>query len=367
MNDKKYHIIGIKVLYALCVFSFGFIIWSIIANAFFKGSMLLLLVGILGILALIIVKCFKLKSVDYILFKDEVRNMILVLAVSIIFVCLADYKLKQELFKFYLIFVIFAVLLLRETRDFLSNIRNKRSMRNSIFITIFMLFLSLDIVFKEVIKVVSILLGFLNYLLDFIATCIISVVAAILGALFSHLKFSQSSVKKIIEQGDGKVSSKTNAIKNPGNGFIYLDAVLKVIVFIIIALVIYFVIKYFLRGNDKKILKNSEDEVIQVENIGDNRNNKSMMKFFRKRLSNNDKIRLTYLKFERLTSELGIFKFYYTATELTDIVKKKLHSEEEANNISKIYNKTKFSNVNSDQNDVKAIEVAYKNIKKNLR
>ncbi|WP_026883725.1 hypothetical protein [Clostridium akagii] len=366
MNSKKAYIIEIKVLYDLCIFNFAFIIWSILTHILFVNFTILFYIGIVVILGLIVLKHFKYLSIDYDSFRCEVRNMLLILAVSIMVLFFSDLSFSNQIFKFYMGFIIFSVLLLRNTRDLLSNLNNKKSMRNSVFIAIFILFLSVDGVLREVLRAFYILLKFLNYIFDTVTPKIIYVIISILGALFNKIKIPQIKQSDMLSHLIGDAHSKTNITKNHQTGSIYVDFVIKIVLALLIVIIIYFIIIRFLKDNKKKIIYNNQDGIIEVENIIYDHKKKEKINVFMKGLSPNEKIKIIYLKFEKLTNKKGIFKFHHTATELSRAAKEKSHLVNELDHISEIYNKTKFSNVESDEIDFKAIEREYYKVKKSF-
>ncbi len=356
MNSKKKYTIEIKVLYDLCIFNFAFIIWSIATDVLFKDIRLLFFAGIVVIMALIILKHFKYLDIDYDSFKYEVRNMMLILGASIVFLFFSNSDLSQHLFKFYISFIIFAVLLLRNARDFLSNLNNKKSMRNSIFIAVFILFFSTDVVSKWLLNVFYVLLKFINYIFDFVIIKVMYVITTILAPIFEYIKFPKLKPSQLNNPVTANSLTKTNMMKNPETGSIYVEYFMKILLVLIIAVILYSVIKAFLKANKDRSLKSQVDEIIEIENITVVPKKKIKRNMFWKNLSPREKIKNIYLKFGRIAYKKGIFKSYYTATELVSAVKDNAHLEDVPEHISEIYNKTKFSNMEIDEKDVLAMD-----------
>lgn len=356
MNSKKKYTTEIKVLYDLCIFNFAFIIWSITDDVLFKDISSLFFVGVFVIITLIILKHFKYLDIDYDSFKYEVRNMMFFLGASIVFLFLASSDLSQQLFKFYLSFIIFAVLLLRNTRDFISNLNNKKSMRNSIFIAVFILFISTNLISKWLINLFYVLLKFINYIFDFLVIEILYVVTSILAPVFEWIKFPKLKPSRLTNPAAVDSHGKTNITKKPETGSIYVDYFIKILLVVIIGAIIYFVVKAFLKGSKKRNSKTQVDEIIEIENIFVAPKKKVKRNIFWKNLSPREKIKMIYLKFERATYKKGIFKPYYTSTQLVSAVKDKAHFMDAPEHISEIYNKTKFSNLEVDEEDVLSME-----------
>lgn len=368
MDNKKIYINEIKILYNLCIFIFLYIIFNLVIGTLFLNLLsfrkYFLCAFVIAFFIAFFIKPFESTYIDYSLFKEKIRNMLIILGVSIIFLFFADYNLSREIYKFYLGFIIFAVLLLRETRDFSSSLNSRKSMRNSILIALSMVLLSLDQVFNRFIAVFYMILKFVNYILDFFLIKLFYILGIIFNALFGNVKFpkiAKSMLDKMYNSNDG--NSKNNIITNTGKGSSYLDIGFRVLIALVI---VYFIFKIIFKVKNKRISGSHNGELIEVENIKEVGNKKRKRTVFNKKMSVNEKIKQIYLKFEILTSKKDIFKFYFTATELTNAVKKKVHFENELKNLSEIYNKIKFSNIQADEEDETIMKEAYHRIKKNM-
>lgn len=368
MENKKIYINEIKILYNLCIFTFLYIIFNIFIYTLFPNLVsfrkYFFCAFIIAFFIVFFIKPFDSSYIDYSTFKDKIKNMLLILGVSIIFLLFGDYNLRREIFKFYLGFIIFAVLLLRETRDFSSSLNSRKSMKNSILIALSMLVLSLDAVFKRVAAVLFIILKSVNYILDFFLIKLFYILGIIFNALFGNVKFpkiAQSIMDKMYNSNSD--SSKNNITANTGKGSGYLDIGIRIL---IISVIVYFVIKIIFKVRNRNVSNSHNGEVIEVESIREGSNRKIKRAVFNKNMSVNEKIRLIYLKFEMLTSKKGIFKLYFTATELTNAVQEKVHFGNGLKELREIYNKIKFSNIEADEQDEAVMKEAYRKIKKNM-
>ncbi|HEY5588047.1 MAG TPA: hypothetical protein VIK86_03720, partial [Candidatus Paceibacterota bacterium] len=286
----------------------------------------------------------------------------------------------NAMFRFHILYIIMIIILMREARRYVYDVKSKSSMFTNIIIGISVLTLSLDYANKIMAKLLDKLIKLFDMfvkLLSFILDIIVLLLTKILGGPMSWIseKLSQllmRSKNDFITKGSvmNKNSNSNKQLIDTNYVSTKIQPVLILFFKIIILLLILFAIYKFLsRFRSKTKIYNGfveEKERIVKKKIKVHWVKSIFNKIFQGNKSNRDKILYTYKGFEKITEEANIYKPYMTATQLKNVTKISVDNIDNLEDMTQVYNEAKFSLHPMTQEKVERVKKGHSNIKKQL-
>lgn len=323
---------------------------------------------------------YEKNSLDYYRLKDYVRKCIITMIVIAVVLLKIDIYQKQEILKFYIIYLASAVILLRKSRAYINNLNKKVSVKNDILITGALVIFCFDFVSNHVLKLISLILSFLGLALSYVAIPLeyllekfINLIYYLLGSnLRKMLKKLFKAIGQAVYKGStaNTKSTKVNYPKGKMSPTItptWISSILGILVIVLIAYIIY---KFMQRYADNKTMKISEgvfEEREKIKKNGRKKETKRIFDFFKRGKSVNDKMIYLFAKFEYITMQKGIFKNSMTADELVETTRGYLNTDNEIKILANTYNEAKFSGRNLHKNKFYSANKIYLKVIKLLR
>lgn len=336
---------------------------------FFKGQSLL--INTIFLLFMILLTYSMDKSpIEYSKYKQDInKSMIVLLLVWIISFTLGT-EFVNNIYKFHILYIIMIIILMRESRRYVYDVKGKNSMATNIVIAVAVLTLSLDYASKIVAELLNLLMKLASFILVIITNILTKIFGEPLGAISDKLK-ELILKRNIFNTGETVVNKKFS--EEPIFTEYKCIEVPPVIIFvfkiIILLVILYIIYKFISRFKSETKVYNGFVE--EKERIVRKSSKKHWVrdlfgKVFYGGGSNRDKILSTYKGFEKITAEVDIYKPYMTATQLKNVTKINVDNFENLEEMTQVYNEAKFSTHDMTQMQVEQVKKGHNNIKKQL-
>ena len=343
---------------------------SILASfIFFKGQTIFINT-IFFLFMILITYSLEDSPIDHLQYKQDVIKSMVVL----IFIWLVSFSLGVDfvnaMYRFHVLYIIMIIILMRETRRYVYDVKGKSSMVTNIIIGISVLTLSLDYASQIIAKLIDMLMNLASFILYIIISILTVVFGGPLGAISDKLKElilkrksfvpEQSAIEKNLNKQ--LTVTKYEGIKLP-------PAIILVLKILILLLILYILYKFLSRFRSKTKIYNGFVE--EKERIVRKKKKKRWVKdlfdkVFQGGGSNREKILYTYKGFEKITEEADIYKPYMTATQLKNVTKINVDNFENLEEMTTVYNEAKFSTHEMSEEQVQQVKKGHNNIKKQL-
>lgn len=322
--------------------------------------------GLFIIFTVMAARASEAEDINYDAYKGRGRQALLVILAMGAFLPFINIYLSGRILKFYIMFLISLILVMREARSYTYKMKDKKSFITNIMLCVFILILSFDKVFNLLSSLIKAAFHFINLGLTRFIDLIGIIIAKPMNFIMEYLKPVMNKASKNLNIKITDDVIKNNKVKPP-NPIIFPDWV-KTSLKILIAAVIFFIVykmilkyKYNGDGNSKDI-EEEREKIRKSTKVKKNLFEKFFKDVFVKRELKNQ-ILYVYRKFEEKTYAKGIFKKHMTASQLKNVSKAYLESHENINSITNIYNEAKFSSHDSEEEKVKTMKESYKKIK----
>lgn len=314
------------------------------------------------------------EDVNYDAYKARAKNTLILILFMGALLPLVDIALSKSILKFYIMYLISNVVVMREARSYYYKVRNPRSFTFNVFISVAILALSIDIVFEKLLIVIKYIMSIIGAA----ATALIDLIGLILAKplLYGIAKLKARLLKTM---GDSNISDMLNmqARKKGDAAFevawedstaqMWLYNVARIVVIIVVLIAVFAIVSKFvsLYGNKETALEEKREKIKREKS-----SRRSAITRFIKNLIKPGTIREqilnVYKKFEEKTFEKGIFKRPMTAKQLENITKAYVENTNGLNLMTDIYNKAKFSTHEVSESELKDIKESFDKVKKQL-
>lgn len=322
---------------------------------------------------LIFFKKLEDEQVDYELYKARVKTFIFTLIFLGAILPLVNRELASSILRFYLIYLVTAVIVLREVRRFSSKIANNKSLYVNLAIVFSVIFLSMDKVYNFLMLIFSSIWVGVDFALTKITMGIIYILTyiyIIIEPIFNYLTYLVKNGHKPLEpEIPPSEAMKMATEQYSANAYVILFiTLLKITIVIIILYLMY-------RAFDSYVNKSSNDKDGEIQKEKIVRENKRIKhsylsrfsKFFKGEGDFKSQVLNVYLKFEQKMSDKEIYKAHMTAGQLSTIAKTQIDDSEAINSITNIYNEAKFSKHVVSGENVKIAKLNYESVKEILK
>ena len=325
---------------------------------------------------LIFFRRFENEEINYELYKSIIQRFIYTLIFLGLVIPLLSKELAQEVFRFYLVYLISAIIVLRETRKYSSRISDKKSLVVNLAIVFSVLLISMDKIYNLVTMIFNYAWLKVNFALDkiimviaYIAMYLITKPFNFIAAFIQRLMTKYLVMKKPLVINDKKDLKGLPEIleKDSNNTFIFLFVlILKIIIVIIILYLIFKVFNIYVKKSSYDEGEVQKEKIFRIK-----RNNKQgklskLIKIFKGKMDLKVQILNVYLKFEKSMSDKEIYKIHMTAGQLSSMAKTQIDDIESINSITSIYNEAKFSNHEVSEKNAKMAKANYESLRKKI-
>jgi len=319
----------------------------------------------IGIAILIFLAEQEKEDINHEVYKNRMKVALFVLTVVGIVAPSLDKATAHWIFRYYILFLIFAILTLREARNYCNKIKNKKSTVTSLAIVVIGLIATTDFAFSLISKFYIYAMMAVKFMLSkasgLMSLPIFKPLRRIIDYIISRWRDAHYE-----PDGLGGPPHKT-VLHEPSPDHYGTDIVSAVVILILVVCMMRILADLYKRINNRgELVKGIEKEKIY------NRENKQIKdalanlinKIFRKEKTVRGQIIYIYGKFQNRMKLKDIFKPWMTATQLSNVAKVKIDDFEALDSIKTIYNEAKFSVHELPQENVQKIKDKYEEIKK---
>jgi hypothetical protein len=314
------------------------------------------------------------ETINYDIYRTRTRNGLILLIILGALLPLVDISLSKSILKFYIMFLVLSIVVLREARSYFYKVKSKRSFTVNMLMCLSILALSIEMVFEKILmagrmimNIINIVVnGFIELLSMLLAKPLMFIIENLRVLIIKNIGILNRTPISITESNLSKdpiTWEKAESLAVP----IWFNIVVKIFAVLIILILLYiFVMKVI---NIYGTIDNAaEEQREKIKKIDKKREG------FVRRLINNlivpsdirGQILSVYRRFEDKTYEKGIFKKYMTAKQLENVTKVHLENPEGLSSLTSIYNEAKFSQHQPTEQDVKAMKDGFSKVKKQL-
>lgn len=299
---------------------------------------------------------YEKNSLDYYSLKDYVKKCIITMIVIAVIIFNIDIYQKQEILKFYIVYLASAIILLRKSRAYINNLYKKSSARNDIFITIILVVFCFDFVSNKVLKLINLIFSIIGLILSYVAIPIeylfikfVNLIYYLIGPnLRKMLQKIFKALGKAIYEGSKKPANniKIDYSKEKISQTVNHTWISSVVGILVIAAIVYVVYKFVQGYAENKKVKISEgvfEEREKIKNYKRKKETKKIFRLLRRGKSINDRMIYLFAKFQYIALQKGLFKNSMTADELIKITREYLKADDEIKILAEAYNEAKFS------------------------
>jgi len=341
----------------------------LVSLIFFKGQTILINTIFL-LFMILIVYAMEDAPIDHSQYKEDITKSLVVL----VFIWFISFALGSDfvnaMYKFHILYIIMIIILMRETRRYVYDVKNNNSRVTNVIIGISVLALSLDYANKIIAEVLDMLMKLASFILVIITSVLTKIFGGLVGAVSEKLRELILKRKAFVPGQrviDGELKKQPPVTEYKG---IELPPMIIIAFKILILLLIFYMVYKFLSRFRSKT-KKYNGFVEEKERIVKKKKKKHWVKdllgkIFQGGGSNREKILYTYKGFEKITEEADIYKPYMTATQLKNVTKINVDNVDNLDVMTEVYNEAKFSKHEMTAEQVEQVKKGHNNIKKQL-
>jgi hypothetical protein len=308
------------------------------------------------------------ERIDYGAYSIKIKRSIYMLVAAGLLLFFADEQLRSNLLRFFIVFLIMGIWLLREVRNYTYRIY-ERSLWGNISIVLLVLALTMESVYKLIALVLGRILQGFNFIIDKLILFTAVLFVKCFGSIMEFLSYKLRNIKPqslnlspaLTEKKDTEIISQVVEI-NPvvRHGF-------KVFMILLTCYMAYRIIKKYrkLKVEEYSEIQESREKITQKSS--------SRVRFGFDKLK--DRFRTKDLKqqaldifkaFQVKTYKKDIFKEFMAAQELGELTGEKLHNMEDTKRLAELYNSSKFSRHEVNEHNVSEMKNIFNRIKDNV-
>lgn len=336
------------------------LIYSAIFYWFGSSENYFVLSFMLNLIYILIHNKFNEPNIDNYHYKSLGKILNIILVLSILFYgFLTPYEVSY-LFKAYIAYLISYILLLRESRRFSFKLYKKE---DNIITSLYVMFIIF--MFTTIGNRIAgiLILGIKKFLI-----ASMYVIATILYYTIGNLLFKirnlvgEKNTAPTVPKSISEVMN-TKELDAVYNIWFFILAY-SIIIILIIILLIYIFKKFRLRTIEKDGFVEIREKVENIPFI----KKRKRVSYGNNKDKNKNLIFVYYRKFLILVWKKGLYKNYMTSRQVKGMVRTEIsNKDEELTILSEVYNEAKFSNHNLNEEKVKNVENAYREVKKVLK
>jgi hypothetical protein len=349
---------------------FAVLVGALLTLAVSRG-MYFILNSIFIIFILYITDTIEHEDINYDAYKARGKSGLILILFLGALLPLLDISLSKSILKFYIMYLISNIIVMREARSYYYKIRNPRSLIVNVLISLSILGLSVDIISER-------LLGLIKYVMK-IAGILINTVIDFIGLLLAKpLLFCISKLKELLTSGMDIIKIPESPSGDPKNianqipwedtgSLLWLYTVTRIVVIIAILIAVFVIISRFVSvyGNKNTDLDEQREKIKRERTKKESFINRLIKNLIRPG-DLRSQILNVYKKFEEKTFDKGIFKRHMTAKQLENITKAYMQDSEGLSGLTSIYNEAKFSKHELEEEKLKVIKEDFNKVKKQL-
>lgn len=326
--------------------------------------------SILGVLFIVLNVIWDADNVYTEYYRRIGKTMIAVLGLSIVFYIKIPKEYYSSLFRYYVMFMIVWIFLLRASRKFNYKIVNKDDNKVNVAILGMLLVLSTNLIFKildlmkivfdKALDILAIVLKPVFYVIAYIILFLKHYIGLFIRWIASLLKSPEKA-----QEATEEITKMTKFADSEGSLNVEVMAVIfKVILIVILALLIFMAIKKVVKKNKNNEEKNYEEVREKIES---KTSRKKKYKELKVGKTSREKVLFTYRKILIKLDKRDIFRDYMTPTQIYRLAKVKRNiNGSEIDEITTKYEEAKYSTHDIEEKTAEEVKAKYESIKSKL-
>lgn len=326
--------------------------------------------SILGVLFIVLNVIWDADNVYTEYYRRIGKTMIAVLGLSIVFYIKIPKEYYSSLFRYYVMFMIVWIFLLRASRKFNYKIVNKDDNKVNVAILGMLLVLSTNLIFKildlmkivfdKALDILAIVLKPVFYVIAYIILFLKHYIGLFIRWIASLLKSPEKA-----QEATEEITKMTKFADSEGSLNAEVMAVIfKVILIVILALLIFMAIKKVVKKNKNNEEKNYEEVREKIES---KTSRKKKYKELKVGKTSREKVLFTYRKILIKLDKRDIFRDYMTPTQIYRLAKVKRNiNGSEIDEITTKYEEAKYSTHDIEEKTAEEVKAKYESIKSKL-
>ena len=326
--------------------------------------------SILGVLFIVLNVIWDADNVYTEYYRRIGKTMIAVLGLSIVFYIKIPKEYYSSLFRYYVMFMIVWIFLLRASRKLNYKIVNKDDNKVNVAILGMLLVLSTNLIFKildlmkivfdKALDILAIVLKPVFYVIAYIILFLKHYIGLFIRWIASLLKSPEKA-----QEATEEITKMTKFADSEGSLNAEVMAVIfKVILIVILALLIFMAIKKVVKKNKNNEEKNYEEVREKIES---KTSRKKKYKELKVGKTSREKVLFTYRKILIKLDKRDIFRDYMTPTQIYRLAKVKRNiNGSEIDEITTKYEEAKYSTHDIEEKTAEEVKAKYESIKSKL-
>ncbi len=327
--------------------------------------------GLITVLALPRYDAESISSYKYIL--RNLKNSLFMLIGSLVLYLKVDKSFGNSLLRYYIAFLVIAIITLREGRKFEYDIKRKKEDDMVNFgILIAVIVISSNFVYNICKTIIFSILKLIAFMAEKILVGFVYIITVPLNALVNYI---QNLLKRNAGNPNVQISDKKDGLEELKDivndqqvSYVIVENIIKIIIIAAIIYLIYFVIKKY---RYSKVIKEEGivevREKISVEKPAKKKTVKDKLKDIIGAKTLNEKILNIYKDFEKITFKKGWFKPYMTPRQLYKVTRIHIEEKKKIKYITKMYNEAKFSSHEISEDEFVKYKEYYGDIKDKIK
>ncbi|MBU3205044.1 hypothetical protein [Clostridium algidicarnis] len=327
--------------------------------------------GLITVLALPRYDAESISSYKYIL--RNLKNSLFMLIGSLVLYLKVDKSFGNSLLRYYIAFLVIAIITLREGRKFEYDIKRKKEDDMVNFgILIAVIVISSNFVYNICKTIIFSILKLIAFMAEKILVGFVYIITVPLNALVNYI---QNLLKRNAGNPNVQISDKKDGLEELKDivndqqvSYVIVENIIKIIIIAAIIYLIYFVIKKY---RYSKVIKEEGivevREKISVEKPPKKKTVKDKLKDIIGAKTLNEKILNIYKDFEKITFKKGWFKPYMTPRQLYKVTRIHIEEKKKIKYITKMYNEAKFSSHEISEDEFVKYKEYYGDIKDKIK
>lgn len=319
---------------------------------------------------------FNKEEISYEIYRERGQKSLAALLIIGILVPIINMDLAREFVKFFVMFVISIIWLLRETRGYAYKMKSKNALLSNIALASGILIMSIDKVFSLIVKAFSVLFNFVNtglgFILDLILDFIGFIIAKPMMYIINYLTSLSGKSSLFSEENKNiQIVERKPLFEDGGNGLVlppWINSTIRIIIFIALLYFIYRVLlkhELFAHKQDNRALEEKREKIKRESVSKKGLFEKALKNLFRPKDFRGQILEI-YRRFEEKTFTKGFFKYYMTAKQLENVTKAYVDDPDGIASLTDFYNEAKFSNHAVDSEKAKAVKESFNKVKRHL-
>jgi hypothetical protein len=311
------------------------------------------------------------EDVNYDAYKARARNGLVFLLFLGALLPLIDIDLSKSILKFYVMYLISNIIVMREARSYYYKVRTKRSFIINVIISVAILAISADVIFARLLVLIKYVMRIFGILISAVIDFIGLLLAKPLVMCISKLQTLMTKGMELIKVPEKSPVDFESAVdKVPFEetvSFMWMYNLLRIAMAAsILAAVFIMISRAAVRHRNKASIFEEHREKITREKSKKEGFISKLIKSLAKPSDIRGQILNIYRKFEEKTYGKGIFKRHMTAKQLENVTRTCIEKPEGLSSLTSIYNEAKFSKHETSDEKLRIMKEEFGKVKKQL-